>query len=207
MEPNTSKKYKKRLIIILVLIIIAAFLSTFFGKVLYQSLQPTYEALDESIQTLQGTTDEEYQKIIEEKHPDVAEDSDLRDRQKTLDAFITVQDQIDSELYKYGEAGIAFAFYLAISGIFIGTMILVIMIVKIAKRLIKNLKEWLQIVIPVIVILLLTVINLGYYLIFTTYLGMVCQIPFLIYNIYKYIKLKKEEDKDDIIVKEETKEE
>ena len=80
MEPKTSKTYKRRLITIAILIFIAAFLSTFLGKIVYEALLPTYNALDESIQTLQSTTDEEYKKIIEEQHPDVSNDSDLNDR-------------------------------------------------------------------------------------------------------------------------------
>lgn len=213
MEPKTSKLYKRRLITILILIFIAAFLSTLFGKIVYESLLPTYNALDESIQTLQATTDEDYKKIIKEQHPDVSKESDLNDRQKTLDAFLNLQEQADNNLFKYGEAGISVAFYFALSGIFIGTMILVIMIRTIMMKIWQDLKLWITIVFPVIFILLLLIINIGLYLIFTTYLGMIGQIPLLIYTIYKFIKLKKEEDKDDIIIrkdevvkKEETKE-
>ena len=213
MEPKTSKIYKRRLITILILIFIAAFLSTLFGKIVYESLLPTYNALDESIQTLQATTDEDYKKIIKEQHPDVSKESDLNDRQKTLDAFLNLQEQADNNLFKYGEAGISVAFYFALSGIFIGTMILVIMIRTIMMKIWQDLKLWITIVFPVIFILLLLIINIGLYLIFTTYLGMIGQIPLLIYTIYKFIKLKKEEDKDDIIIrkdevvkKEETKE-
>lgn len=204
MEPKTSKTYKRRLITIAILIFIAAFLSTFLGKIVYEALLPTYNALDESIQTLQSTTDEEYKKIIEEQHPDVSNDSDLNDRQKTLDAFLNLQEQADSNLFKYGEAGISLSFYIALSGIFIGTMILVMIIRAIMFKIWKDLKLWITIVFPVVFILLLLIINIGFYLIYITYLGMIGQIPLLIYTIYKYIKLKKEEDKDDIIVKTDT---
>ena len=204
MEPKTSKTYKRRLITIAILIFIAAFLSTFLGKIVSEALLPTSNALDESIQTLQSTTDEEYKKIIEEQHPDVSNDSDLNDRQKTLDAFLNLQEQADSNLFKYGEAGISLSFYIALSGIFIGTMILVMIIRAIMFKIWKDLKLWITIVFPVVFILLLLIINIGFYLIYITYLGMIGQIPLLIYTIYKYIKLKKEEDKDDIIVKTDT---
>ena len=63
----------------------------------------------------------------------------------------------------------------------------------------KDLKVWITIVAPTIIILLLLIIQPGVYLVFSGYLGMFAQIPLLIYTIVKYIKNKKLEDKDDII--------
>ena len=205
MEEIVSKKYKRRLVIILILIFIAAFLSTLFGKILFQKvITPTRDSIDEYYQTLEATPDEEFQRVIDENHKDLPEDSELRDKQKLLESFKTIQEATD----ELGESGVIIAFYLFFSSVFIGTMIIVIMIRKILYKIWKEMKLWLSVVIPTVIILLLLIVNPVAYGFFMYFLGIICQIPLIIYTIVKYIKSKKKEDKDDIIVnKEETKEE
>ena len=198
MESTISSKYKRRLTIIVVIILVSAFLSTLFGKLLYDTLLPTYMAIEDAIDTLEVTSDEDYERVLREKHPDLVGE-EIGNKEETLEALKLMRDQSNYIIFRYGQGGVIASLYLAFSGIAIGTMILIIMIRKIMYKIWKDLKVWITIVAPTIIILLLLIIQPGVYLVFSGYLGMFAQIALLIYTIVKYIKNKKLEDKDDII--------
>lgn len=202
MEKSISSKYKRRLTIIIVIIILSAILGAIAGKVIYDSLYPTYVALEESIETLEVTSDEDYYEILKKNHPELISDENITDRETTLQALKIVKTAAENNIFSYGLGGLCASFYLALSGIAIGTMMIVIIVRKVMYRIWKDLKVWITVVIPIIFIALLLIISPVLYLLFTGYLGMFAQLPLLIYTFVKYRKAKKEEDKDDIIVKE-----
>ena len=66
---------------------------------------------------------------------------------------------------------------------------------KILKKAWTELNKWLSIALRIVILFLL----LRFLLYPLVTIGVLGQIPFIIYVIYKYIKLKNVEDKDDII--------
>ena len=86
MESTISSKYKRRLTIIVVIILVSAFLSTLFGKLLYDTLLPTYMAIEDAIDTLEVTSDEDYERVLREKHPDLVGE-EIGNKEETLEAL------------------------------------------------------------------------------------------------------------------------
>ena len=213
MELVESKKYKIRLVIIIAIIVISAILGTITGKIAYDSLFPTYLVIEDSIETLQNTSDEDYLRVLKEKHPDLLDDNDMRSREELLDALIKIRDSAESRVISFGIGGMSASLYLAFSGIAFGTMLIVIIVRKMMYKIWNDLKLWITILIPILIVTLLFFISPTLYFLFFGYIGMFAQLPLLIYTAVKYRKTKKAEDKDDIIeskdedVSKETKEE
>ena len=83
----------------------------------------------------------------------------------------------------------------AITGSIIGVMMYFIFTGLIIKKVFPDLKIWMSILMRVLALILL--IKMLFYVLIT--IGVLGQIPFILYTLYKFIKLKKVEDKDDII--------
>ena len=66
----------------------------------------------------------------------------------------------------------------------------------ILKKIWKDIKTWISILMRILILIILVQL-LAYPLII---IGLVGQLPFVAYTLYKYIKLRKLEDKDDVIV-------
>ena len=65
----------------------------------------------------------------------------------------------------------------------------------IINKVFKDIKKWLSILMRILALVILLPI-IGYVIIIV---GLFGEIPFIVYTLYKYIKIKKSEDKDDVI--------
>ena len=65
----------------------------------------------------------------------------------------------------------------------------------IINKIWKDIKKWLSILMRILALIILIPILIYVIII----VGIFGQIPLIVYTIYKYIKIKKTEDKDDII--------
>lgn len=182
-----SKIYKTRLIAIAIIIILSIILGTIAEKqVLNYSNQ-----VDKVIETIQAIPEEEYNERIAEKN-----EKGLAGYNKgqALEVMKKIQDQYSS-IFRYPEPVVILIFVLAISGPVIGIMMYFILMGMILKKAWPNLNKGLSIALQIVI--LLAFLKFFLYILIT--IGVLSQIPFIIYNIYKYIKVKNAENKDDIL--------
>lgn len=184
-----SQKYKKRLIIMLVILIVAAIIGAISQKLIYERAIE----LDQTVETLQSIPEDEYNQKAEELRN--AGLQTYESKQDALDQLQKAQSTYDS-IVKYPVFVQAILFTLSYSGPAIAIMMYFILTGWIIQKKIPDIKNWLSIAMRILVLVILLPI-LVYAIIIVGVLG---QIPFAAYTLYKYMKTKKSEDKDDVIV-------
>lgn len=185
-----SIKYKKRLIAICVIVIISVLLGTIAQK------QARREAdyCDYLVETIQSTPEEEYNKTIEQK----AVNEDGEKKHYTKEEALAVAQKMSDEyakFFKYSNTIVMLIFAFAISGSIIGIMMYFIFTAWLVNKFWPDLNKVMSIILRIAALVIL--FYALFYILVT--IGVFGQIPFVIYTLYKFIKLKKVENKDDII--------
>ena len=176
-----SNKYKTRLIVIAVIIV----LSIILGIIVEKQVLNYSKQVDQVVSAIQAIPEDEYNERVAEKNEEGATGYN---KGQALEIMQKIQNQY-SAIFEYPEPVVIFIFILAISGPAIGAT------EKILKKAWTELNKWLSIALRIVILFLL----LRFLLYPLVTIGVLGQIPFIIYVIYKYIKLKNVEDKDDII--------
>lgn len=184
-----SKKYKNRMIAIIIILIISILL----GTVVEKDIRKKTEDLDSTVEEIRATPEEEYEKIREEKKTSTGQDYPTKE--EVLTTLGKVQDYYHVFIDTQEIIGIL-AFSIAFSGIFIGIMMYFIFTGWILKKIWKDIKTWLSVLMRILILIILLQL-LAYPI---TTIGLIGQLPFVAYTLYKYIKTRKQEDKDDVIV-------
>lgn len=184
-----SQKYKKRLIIMLVILIVAAIIANASQKIVSEKATE----IDETVEILQAIPSEEYAQRLEELKESGQElyeskEDALQSIQKTQETY--------NSIVKYPKIVQIILFTLAYSGPMIAIMMYFILTGWIIQKKTPDIKKWLSIAMRILVLIIL----LPLLYIPLIIIGVFGQIPFAIYTLYKYIKTKKSEDKDDVIV-------
>lgn len=182
-----SNKYKIRLIAIAVIIV----LSIILGVVVEKQVLSYSKQVDQVVSAIQAIPEDEYNERVAEKNEEGAAGYN---KAQALDIMQKIQSQY-SMIFEYPEPVVIFIFILAISGPVIGIMMYFIITEMILKKAWPELNKWLSIALRIVILLLL----LRFLLYPLIIIGVLGQIPFIIYTIYKYIKLRNVENKDDII--------
>lgn len=182
-----SNKYKTRLIVIAVIIV----LSIILGIIIEKQVLNYSKQVDQVVSAIQAIPEDEYNERVAEKNEEGATGYN---KGQALEIMQKIQNQY-SAIFEYPEPVVIFIFILAISGPAIGVMMYFIATEKILKKAWTELNKWLSIALRIVILFLL----LRFLLYPLVTIGVLGQIPFIIYVIYKYIKLKNVEDKDDII--------
>lgn len=187
-----SVKYKKRLIILGIIVIISIALGIFAER----QVKGYADQVDQVVEKIQSIPEEEYEQRAEEEN--ISKETFGYNKQKALELMQAIQAEYN-QIFKYSEGQVILMFIFAIAGSIIGVMIYFIFLGWIINKLLPDLKKWLSIIIRILLLIIL--FRYVFYLLIT--LGVLAQIPFILYNLYKFIKLKRTENKDDI-VKEKT---
>lgn len=182
-----SNKYKVRLIAIAVIIV----LSIILGVVVEKQVLSYSKQVDQVVSAIQAIPEDEYNERVAEKNEEGAAGYN---KAQALDIMQKIQSQY-SMIFEYPEPVVIFIFILAISGPVVGIMMYFIITGIILKKAWPELNKWLSIALRIVILLLL----LRFLLYPLIIIGVLGQIPFIIYTIYKYIKLRNVENKDDII--------
>ncbi len=186
-----SNKYKKRLIILCILIIFSLLLAIPVEKTIKQEA----DKAEEIIEVIQSTPEEEYNRQIEERAAKEGKDkSEYTTKQEVLDTMHKIAEPYE-QLYKYKYSTIIILFTVSISAPLVGIMMYFIFTNWIINKVFKDIKKWLSILMRILALVILLPI-IGYVIIIV---GLFGEIPFIVYTLYKYIKIKKSEDKDDVI--------
>lgn len=183
-----SIKYKRRLIILGIIIIISIFLGIFAKN----KVKEYADQADIAIQNIQSIPEEELEKRATERN--ISKEELANNKQQSLKVMQAIQSQYN-EIFKYPEGQVVIMFILAIAGPIIGVMLYFIFSGWIIKKLLPDLKRWLSILIRI----LLLIILIRYILFILITFGIIAQIPFIIYTLYKFIKLRNAENKNDIV--------
>lgn len=184
-----SKKYQKRMIAIVVILII----STILGTIAEKEIRKKSQELDSTVETIRATSEEEYEKSREEKTAKTGKEYPTKE--KLLSTLSEVQDYYHTFIDRQESIGIL-AFSIAFSGTFMGIMMYFIFTGWVLKKIWKDIKTWISVLMRILILIILVQL-LAYPLIL---IGLVGQLPFVAYTLYKYIKVRKLEDKDDVIV-------
>lgn len=186
-----SNKYKKRLAIICVILIISSIL----GNIAEKEVKKYSDQVDKVAETIQATPEEEYEKRIEEKKENEgANISTYLTKEEALENVKKWQD-FYGQIFRFSEIYVKIIFTIAISGSIIGIMIYYIFTGYILNKIWPDMKSWMSITMRILVFILLFKFI---YQIITT-IGVFGQLPFVIYTFYKFIKTRREENKDDMI--------
>ena len=188
-----SMKYKNRLIIIAVILLISVILGTIAEK----SVKDEARQVDEIVEVIQGTTEEEYNAVMQEKENSGENVSKTATKQEALNTFQEIQKFYDN-IYKNSECAVILMFTFAISGSIIAIMMYFLFFGWIIKRVWPDIKKWLSVFMRILILIIAIPIPAVYYILIT--IGVFGQIPYVAFTLYKYIKTKKTEDKDDVII-------
>ncbi|MGN1330118.1 MAG: hypothetical protein ACI4VN_02115 [Clostridia bacterium] len=188
-----SMKYKNRLIIIAVILLISVILGTIAEK----SVKDEARQVDEIVEVIQGTTEEEYNAVMQEKENSGENVSKTATKQEALNTFQEIQKFYDN-IYKNSESAVILMFTFAISGSIIAIMMYFLFFGWIIKRVWPDIKKWLSVFMRILILIIAIPIPAVYYILIT--IGVFGQIPYVAFTLYKYIKTKKTEDKDDVII-------
>lgn len=188
-----SMKYKNRLIIIAVILLISVILGTIAEK----SVKDEARQVDEIVEVIQGTTEEEYNEVMQEKENSGENVSKTATKQEALNTFQEIQKFYDN-IYKNSESAVILMFAFAISGSIIAIMMYFLFFGWIIKRVWPDIKKWLSVFMRILILIIAIPIPAVYYILIT--IGVFGQIPYVAFTLYKYIKTKKTEDKDDVII-------
>lgn len=182
-----SNKYKIRLIVIAIIVI----LSIALGIIIEKQVLEYSNQIDQVVEKIQAIPEDEYNdRVAEKDEKGVAG----YNKEQALGVMQKIQSQYSS-IFQYPEPVVIILFIFAISGPTIGIMMYFILMGKIIKKAWPDLKEWMSVALRIVI--LLAFFKFFLYILIT--LGVLGQIPFIIYNIIKFIKLKTVENKDDII--------
>lgn len=188
-----SNKYKKRLNIIIIILII----STILAGIVEQQLRKNSDTIDQMTELIQGTTEEQYNQEMEKRKAEGKEiPSYYESKEKALSIMQKYQESY-AQIFKYSKGSIILIETIGISGSIIAIMMYVIISDIILKKVIPDIKNWLSIIIRLAILIIMIPIPICFYTVIT--IGVFGQLPFLAYTLYKYIKIKKTEDKDDVI--------
>ena len=196
-----SNKYKKRLIIICIIMIISIIL----GQVAKTQTKKESDYFQNLVEIIQATPEEEYNNAITEssENETTTEDQNTTGEEtenqhytkaEALQIAQTISDEY-MRIFKYPDAVVTILFTLALSGSIIGIMMYFIFTGWILNKIWPDIKKWLSVLMRILAFIILFYVL--YYILIL--IGIYGQIPFIIYTIYKYIKLKKSEDKEDVI--------
>ncbi len=185
-----SKKYRNRLIIMCIILIV----STVLGIISERQVKKDADQIDKVVETIQSIPAEEYEEIVKTEDGREIDLSAYDKKEKALEIMQKIQGEY-TEIFKYPENYVIIIFVFAITGSIIGVMMYFIFTGLIIKKVFPDLKIWMSILMRVLALILL--IKMLFYVLIT--IGVLGQIPFILYTLYKFIKLKKVEDKDDII--------
>ncbi|MBP3463405.1 MAG: hypothetical protein J6K45_02865 [Clostridia bacterium] len=188
-----SMKYKNRLIIIAVILLISVILGTIAEK----SVKDEARQVDEIVEVIQGTTEEEYNAVMQEKENSGENVSKTATKQEALNTFQEIQKFYDN-IYKNSESAVILMFTFAISGSIIAIMMYFLFFGWIIKRVWPDIKKWLSVFMRILILIIAIPIPAVYYILIT--IGVFGQIPYVAFTLYKYIKTKKTEDTDDVII-------
>lgn len=188
-----SMKYKNRLIIIAVILLISVILGTIAEK----SVKDEARQVDEIVEVIQGTTEEEYNEVMQEKENSGENVSKTATKQEALNTFQEIQKFYDN-IYKNSESAVILMFAFAISGSIIAIMMYFLFFGWIIKRVWPDIKKWLSVFMRILILIIAIPIPAVYYILIT--IGVFGQIPYVAFTLYKYIKTKKTEDTDDVII-------
>lgn len=213
-----SNKYKKRLIIICVILIISVLL----GLIAKNQVQKEADYFQNLVEVIQATPEEEYNQAIEgeqgngeqgngEQQTTNQEETNENQEQSqnqhyTKKEALEVAQKISNQytqIFQYPNTLVTLLFTLSMSGSIIGIMMYFIFTEWILKKIWPDIKTWMSVLLRILALIIL--FYLIYYILIL--IGVYGQLPFIIYTIYKYIKLKKAEDHGDIIETNNTKEE
>lgn len=187
-----SRKYRNRLIVIIVLLIISIILGVIAEKINKKNA----EYVDNLAETIQSIPAEEYDQKIKEKGIE-SELSGYETKEKALEIVQSWQN-LYQPIFGHTELFAIIIHSFAMLGSMMGVMMYVIFTSWILNKIWPDMKKWMLILMPILVLILL--IKLLFYIIIIV--GIIGQIPFIIYTIIKFFKTKKEENKDDIIKEE-----
>lgn len=185
-----SKKYKNRLIIMCIILLISVVL----GIISEKQVKRDADQIDKVVQTIQSIPEEEYEEAIKTENIEGKDISTFDRKEKALEVMQKIQKEY-TEIFKYPENYVIIIFVFAITGSIIGVMMYFIFTGWILKKIFPELQLWMSILMRILTLILL--IKVLFYILVTV--GVLGQIPFIVYTIYKFIKIKKEENKDDII--------
>ena len=188
-----SNKYKKRLNIIVIILII----STILASIVEQQLRKELDTIDKITETIQGTTEEQFNEEMEKRKTEGKEIPNYYEsKEKALSTMQKLQENY-AQIFKHSKGSIILIETIGISGSIIAIMMYVIISDLIVKKVIPNIKNWLSIIIRVAILIIMLPIPACFYTLIT--IGVFGQLPFVAYTLYKYIKIKNAEDKDDVI--------
>lgn len=173
-----SNIYKKRLIIIIAFLVISILLSI----PVKNSLIKAKINIEETIEFVETHDEEEVKKETQ-----VSKEEALETLNKINDYYSFVDDNSDIILY----TGLSIGLF----GMLSGFMVYFIICGAVLKKYVPTLKSWMSWLLRIAVLIILLKVLYSP----ITIMGIIICIPNLIYTIYKYIKTKKEENKDDII--------
>lgn len=189
-----SNKYKKRLNIVIVLLIISTILAT----IVEIQLKKEAETIDKIVETIQGTTEEEFNENMKKRQENGQDIPDYYEtKEKALSTMQKVQNRYSQIYEKYNKPTIILIETVGLLGSMIAIMMYFIDSDWIIKKVIPNIKKWLSITIRIAILIIMIPIPIIF--ISLIIIGVFGQLPFVAYTLYKYIKTKKTEDKDDII--------
>ena len=185
-----SNKYKNRILAIIILLVI----STILGTVAEKQVKKNADYVDSLVATIQSIPAEEYEERVKQK--EFGEDiSAYETKEKALEITQNWQ-KMYHPIFKSSELYAVIVFSLAMSGTFIGIMMYYIFTGWILYKIWPDIKLWMSVLMRILVLIIL-LFPLFYVLVT---IGLFGQLPFVIYTLYKYIKSKRAEDKDDVIV-------
>jgi len=190
-----SNKFKRRLIIIAIILIIGILL----GELVNKTIKEEAQTVDKMVETIQSTTEEDYNKMVEKKKAEG--NGKYVTKEEALSNMQAVQDMYDS-IYKNSEGVAIITFALAMSGSIMFIMMYCIFTNWLIYKVVPDIKKWLAIIIQILILIIIIPVPLISYL--AALIGVFGQLPFAAYTLYKYIKTKKAEDKDDIITEKNT---
>lgn len=184
-----STKYKKRLIVMLVILIVAAIIANASQKIISEKATE----IDETVEILQAIPSEEYAQRLEELKGSGQELYESKE-----DALQSIQETQETynSIVKYPKIAQIILITLSYSGPMIAIMMYFILTGWIIQKKTPDIKKWLSIAMRVLVLIILLPLLIYAIII----VGIFGQIPFAVYTLYKYIKTKKSEEKDDVIV-------
>ncbi len=185
------KRYRNRIIIMTVIVIIALIL----GIITTNITRQYYGQVQNLIEVIQSSSEEEYNNRIAERAANEGKDiSEYATKEQALQIANDMAKPYEA-IFKYSNLTVVIMFTLSISGPFIGLMMYFIFTGWLINKIWKDIKKWLSVLMRI-----LALVILGYVVTYPLIaIGVFGQIPFIIYTVYKFIRTKKSEEKDDVI--------
>lgn len=185
------KKYRNRIVIMVVIFIISLIL----GVISTNITRNYYGQVQNLIEVIQSSSEEEYNKRIQERAASEGKDvSEYATKEQALEIAYSMAEPYE-KIFQYSDLSVITMFTLSISGPFIGIMMYFIFTGWAINKIWKDIKKWLSVLMRILALVILAYV-VAYPLVAVGVFG---QIPFIIYTVYKFIRTKKSEEKDDVI--------